>query len=124
MGFKGQLQKLMYSRWEPRAEYRDGYTLLMPMPEDMPFLLRLAMEGLRQVDTTGCGQIVVIGDGRGKGVSGLAEVLKEYDDPRIELASFSRRDRWVVNRMASPHWLTVIYGVNRARHKYAFLHDS
>ena len=42
---------------------RDGYTILMPMPSDMPFLLRFALEGLRAMDTTHCNQIVVIPDG-------------------------------------------------------------
>ena len=97
----------------------------MPIPEDMPFLAKLALEGLQHIDTDHCGQIVIVGDGhsndRGKC---LAETVSTFHDSRIEIALFSRLDRYVIRGMPSPHWLTVIYGTNHARYSYAFLHDS
>lgn len=89
----------------------------MPIPEDMPFLAKLALEGLQHIDTDHCGQIVIVGDGhsndRGKC---LAETVSTFHDSRIEIALFSRLDRYVIRGMPSPHWLTVIYGTNLARY--------
>lgn len=125
MDWKGLVQRTLYSRWKPAGLPSDGYSIIMPMPEDMPFLLRLALEGLRHVGTDHCGQVIVVGDGWGSDRGeALRKVAGEFSDSRIEMAFFSRLDRAVVRRMPSPHWLTVIYGINRARHDYAFLHDS
>ncbi len=34
--------------------FEEGYTILLPSPMDMPFLLRFALEGLDRIDTTNC----------------------------------------------------------------------
>ena len=97
----------------------------MPMPEDMPFLLRLSLEGIKHTNTDKCGQILIVGDGFGhdRGTA-LKNVAEEFSDPRIEMVLFSHLDRAVVRQIGDVHWLTVIYGTNSVRYAYAFLHDA
>lgn len=125
MDWKGFVQRSLYGRWKPSLSLADGYCVLMPMPMDMPFLLRLALEGMKTVDTTNCRQIVVIGDGwADDGGAALREVVSESTDKRVELTIFSRLNTAVARRISCPHPLTVIQGVNVARCRHAFLHDA
>ena len=41
------LQTVLFGRWRRSQPLVGGYTILLPMPMDMPFLLRFALEGLR-----------------------------------------------------------------------------
>ena len=125
MDLKGLLQRVLYSKWVPQRDIADGYSIIIPIPEDMPFLALLAMEGLRSINTEHCGQIIIVGDGHGTDNGKvLRETVSQFNDPRIELVLFSNLDRSVIRRMTSPHWLTIVYGTNQSRCSYAFLHDS
>ena len=56
---------LFFGRWRRPGPTLEGYTILLPSPTDMPFLLRFTLEGLRHLDTSDCRQIIVIPDGYG-----------------------------------------------------------
>ena len=122
---KGLIQRALYWQWKHSGALADGYSIIMPTPEDMPFLSRLTLEGLKYINTDNCGQFLIVGDGHSvDGGKLLAETVAQLHDSRIEIALFSRLDRIVIRPMPSPHWLTVIYGTNLARYAYAFLHDA
>ena len=59
------LRVLYNRRWPPSRPLEDGYTILLPSPMDMPFMLRFALEGLRHIDTQNCKQILVVPDAWG-----------------------------------------------------------
>ena len=110
----------LFSRWGRRCPFEDGYTIILPSPMDMPFLLRYALEGLGRIDTSRCKQIVVIPDGcvndRG---DALDRVIKRFDDPRIELIRPTALDYFLFQSMkpvggAATHWMMAIIGTNRA----------
>ena len=126
-----------FGRWRnPRPVDREGYAILLPMPEDMPFLLRYALEGLRDLDTSHCGQILVIPDGCGAdGGAGLRRVAGASDDPRVEFVGLRPSVRLAVRgvgparRMAGSkanwaHWATIIEGTTKSRCSHVFLHDA
>jgi hypothetical protein len=120
----------LFSRWRRPCPFEEGYTLLLPSPMDMPFLLRFALEGLAQIDTTNCRQILVVPDGRlGGSVEGLERVVEAFPDPRVELVRLRPIDVRLFRMMKPPggagtHWMMVQMGVTHARCGHAFLHDA
>jgi hypothetical protein len=132
---KRVIQMLLFGRWRRPQPLAAGYTILLPMPMDMPFLLRFALEGLRHLNTKNCRQIVVIPDGwGGDGGKAFHEVVAACDDPRVELVELRPGIRFYIqkiqmrkNRQSAAnwsHWAMIVEGTARARSEYAFLHDA
>jgi hypothetical protein len=126
---KGLVLRALFSKWPRPCLLEDGYTILLPSPMDMPFLLRCALEGLAQIDTKNCRQILIVPDGWGddRGEA-LRRVITEFDDPRIALVDLTRFDTLIVRLMgktgSAPHWKAIVAGTARARGEYIFLHDA
>ena len=125
----------VFGRWPRARPTAAGYTVLLPMPADMPFLLRFALEGLAAVDLANCGQIVVVPDGwDDSGAAALRAAVAASGDPRVELAPLSPLLRFVVRRVRRTrpgiefvtwaHWAAIVEGTSRARHDHVFLHDA
>jgi hypothetical protein len=127
---KGLLMKAFYSRWRKSSPFEEGYTVVLPSPMDMPFLLRYALEGLSRVNTENCKQILVVPDGWGDDHGkALARVIAAFDDPRIELVAIRPIDAGILRLMgrtngAGTHWMAAINGTTQARCAHVFLHDS
>jgi hypothetical protein len=126
---KGLLLWLLYGRWGRPSPIGEGYTILLPFPGDMPFLLRFALEGLRHLDLAHCRQVLVVGDGTGADrASTVRELVEAQDDPRIEVVEPGAVDRFVVSKLrgvgSSLHWLAIVRGTARAKGGAIFLHDS
>ena len=86
LDLKGKVLAALFAHWPSASGARDGYTILLPSPMDMPFLLQYALEGLRHMDTTHCNQILVIPDGWSRdGGAALRHVLEPADDPRLDM---------------------------------------
>jgi hypothetical protein len=124
--------RLVFGRWR-RQELEEGYTILLPMPMDMPFLLRFALEGLRNLDTTHCKQIIVIPDGWGDdGGKGLRRVVESAEDPRLELVELRPTAQMFIHRLKksvlgavnSCHWAMIVEGVDHSHCAHSFLHDA
>ena len=122
-----------FGRWRSVGPAMDGYTILLPSPMDMPFLLRFALEGLRHLNTNHCRQIIVIPDGCGgdRGAA-LRQVVDACGDSRIELAPLGAAAHFMVHGMRRAgaeianwtHWAMIIEGINRAKCDHIFLHDA
>ena len=120
-------------RWRRPGPSVDGYTILLPSPMDMPFLLQFALEGMRHLDTSHCRQIIVISDGCGADrAAALRQVVDSCGDSRVELARLRAAAHFVVHGMRRSggaiaswtHWAMIIEGINRAKCDYIFLHDA
>jgi hypothetical protein len=129
-GLKTALLAAAFGRWGAAPRLESGYTIVLPSPMDMPFLLRFALEGIHRLDTRNCRQILVVPDGWGDddGAS-LRAVMKEYKDPRLELVQLRWRDYAFIRRTRPPggaitHWMMVVNGTKRVRCEHAFLHDA
>ncbi len=120
----------LFGRWRTQSDFEPGYTIALPMPMDMPFLLRLALEGLAGLNTPNCKQILIVPDGWGNDNGrALAEVIRDFDDPRLELVNLRSIDYRVIRAMRPPgcactHWMLVVNSVLNARHEYILLHDA
>jgi hypothetical protein len=121
---------MFFSQWWRQCAFEDGYTIVLPSPMDMPFLLRYALEGLAHLNTENCRQILVVPDGcvddRG---DALQRVIDAFDDPRVALIRPRAIDYFLFKRMkppggASTHWMMVVQGIAHARCGHAFLHDA
>ena len=122
--------KSLFGKWRLDSELGPGYTIVLPSPMDMPFMLRLGLEGIKHIDTTNCSQILVVPDGWGddRG-AGLRQVAAEFDDPRIRVVDLRWIDYLAIRSLRPPgcahtHWMMVVNGVLHARSEYAFLHDA
>ena len=81
---KGLIQRALYWQWKHSGALADGYSIIMPTPEDMPFLSRLTLEGLKYINTDNCGQFLIVGDGHSvDGGKLLAETVAQLHDSRI-----------------------------------------
>src|SRR5947209_19224982 len=132
-GWKWLVLAPFFGRWRRPCPSVDGYTILLPSPMDMPFLLRFALEGLRHLDTSHCRQIIVIPDGCGADrAAALRQVVDSCGDPRVELARLRAAAHFLVHGMRRSggeianwtHWAMIIEGINRAKCEYIFLHDA
>src|ERR1700722_3700157 len=108
-----------FGRWRRHCPSVDGYTILIPSPMDMPFLLRFALEGLWHLDTSHCRQIIVIPDGFGADQgAALQQVVDTCGDSRVELARLRRPIHFWVHRIRPRrggtwlHWAMIIEGIN------------
>ena len=124
---------LLFSRWRRPRGSGPGYTILLPSPADMPFLLRYSLEGLARIDTAHCPRIVVVPDGCGvDGGEALRRVAAEAGDPRVEVVGLRPLSDLVVHRMGRSggaianwtHWAAIVEGVDAARTDHLFLHDA
>ncbi len=126
--WKGLGLGALFGRWGRGCDFEPGYSILLPSPMDMPFLLRYALEGLLRIDTTNCKQILIVPDGHGRdGGRALREVAASFTDPRIEMVPLRPLDYRLVKMFknsAATHWLAMVNGTLRARCGHAFLHDS
>lgn len=125
--------RIVFDRWRHRIPPVEGYTILLPSPMDMPFLLRFALEGLWHLDTSNCRQIIVIPDGYGsdRGAA-LQKVVDSCGDSRVELARLRPAADFFVHRIGDRlkihpewvYWAMVVEGINRATSEYIFLQDA
>lgn len=123
------LKTFVYGHWPERPRLEDGYTILLPIPADMPFLLRFALEGLRHLQTPNCKQIVVISDGSASDRS-LRTIVAENGDERVQNAPLSPMDKILMNLprcdgSANYRYFTmVLRGVLAATTDAVYLHDA
>ena len=122
----------MYSWW-PRSDRpaSDGLTVIIPAPEDLPFLLRLQLENFACIDTTVCHQILVVGDGCGSdGGAAIRRLVQQESlhDRRLAFVDFTWRDRLllpIVRRDGSSvHWLMFVRSLGKANRAFALMHDA
>jgi hypothetical protein len=125
----------LFGRWRRARPMTPGYAILMPMPMDMPFLLRFALEGLRAMDTTHCNQIVVIPDGFGPdGGRAMERAVHQFNDPRVELSRLRPGVHFFIHRFQKrrsnrtaanwSHWAMIVEGISCSTCDHAFLHDA
>jgi hypothetical protein len=126
LDLKGKVLAALFAHWPSASGARDGYTILLPSPMDMPFLLQYALEGLRHMDTTHCNQILVVPDGWSRdGGAALRHVLESADDPRLDMVDLRAWGTFMIRQLASStHWMQVIKGIGRSASRYTFLHDA
>lgn len=125
---KGAIYELMFSRWRPAPGRREaGYTILMPVPGDLPVFLKIALEVCGRQDGTHRVETLVVPDQLGRAFEGVFEKCAEgWRGGAIRLVKMKSLGR-LLGRLKNPHrnyWLQLVHGVNEARSTHALLHDA
>ena len=119
--------RVLYGRWPRRAAERDGYTILIPVPGDLPVFTHLALAGLARQDATDRAEIIVIPDRiTPEFEATFQESAAQYPPGAVRIAPIAPKGRALQRVSGQPylnHFLQVFHGTNAARTRYALLHD-
>jgi hypothetical protein len=120
-----------YRRWPRTAvpQLSPGYTLLMPVPSDLPVFLRVALANVAAQDDTGCAEILVIPDRPNAPIAAAFESCKAETSARnlrlVELPNAARALGWLSGAKPSTyHFLQIHAGVTETTTTHALLHDA
>jgi hypothetical protein len=117
------------SRWPALspATLEEGYTLLVPVPGDLPVFLRVALAVLRHQRAAHRVETVVVPD---VVTSCVREIVKqaraEWSGP-LRLQPLPLPERWALPRLNNPgrnHALQLITGAAHAKSSHVVLHDA
>jgi hypothetical protein len=125
---KERAWRTLYRRWPAAPDLTDGYTLLVPVPGDLPVFLRLALETHARQAPDGRVETIVIPD---RVTPGL---LREFEDCRsrvgldpLRLVEIGRAGRTMSRLSGSPannYFLQIHHGLSETTTRHALLHDA
>ncbi|KST65269.1 hypothetical protein [Mastigocoleus testarum] len=123
------LSKWSYIQWNRSVKKPiDGYTILLPVPGDLPVFLKIALEVSATQDSEGLVETLVIPDRK---VSGFTECFNEwktkFDISPIRLINPNPIEQLISLYQNNPHnnhWLQIIRGINASVSTHALLHDA
>jgi hypothetical protein len=122
------LWKTLYRRWPPRRQPPSaGYSLLVPVPGDLPVFLKIALAVLRKQDPAHRLETIVIPDLATDQTKSIVAAERPTWRGELRLLEMPWPDRWIpknLNRPHHNHWLQLINGARQARGQYALLHDA
>jgi hypothetical protein len=116
-------------RWPapPRAEARPGYTLLIPVPGDLPVFLELALIAARQQQSTHRARTLVIPDRVTPEVHALLEAHRRDWDGPLDLVPLPPPERWflpLLRNGSRNHGMQLYAGVAASDTTHILLHDA
>ncbi|NJL63995.1 MAG: hypothetical protein HC903_21880 [Methylacidiphilales bacterium] len=123
------LWKWLYSNWETSSDRpTPGYTILLPVPGDLPVFLKIALEICSNQKPDNLVETIVIPD---QSVPGFKELLqewtKDYSISPIRLVNPKPLEQFISAYKNHPHHnyaSQVIRGINATRSTHALLHDA
>jgi hypothetical protein len=126
-----QVKLLLYGRhWPEKACHsEEGYTILVPIPADMPILLRFALAGMQHLSMPNCRKILVISDGASNDQA-LRTMVGEQSDSRVEYVPLTSIDKVLTNLPRSDgsanfrHFTQILRGVLKTTTEAVYLHDA
>jgi hypothetical protein len=124
-----QIWKLLYPHWKkPAVELIPGYTIMILVPGDLPFFLKIALETCAKQDPEGLVETLVVPDNRLQ--TGFVERMEEwaenYSISPVRLVSQNPLERLLTRHYAHYHnnyWLQVVRGINAVRTTHVLFHD-
>lgn len=125
----GLLKWAIYGNWPSRQAFTPGYTILLPIPSDMPFLLDIALEGLKQLSIPNCMSVLVVPDGAASDKD-LRALVARHGDKRVKFIPLKPIDRILVNLPRTDgsanfrHFSQILRGVEESTTEAIYLHDA
>ncbi len=126
---KGKLWKWFYDKWgKTLSEPVPGYTILLPVPGDLPVFLKIALEVCATQDSEHLVETMIIPDRLTSGLPELIETWKkDYLSSPVRLVNLKSLEQIITRYQNNPgtnHWLQLITGVEAARTTHVLLHDA
>lgn len=123
------LWKLFRSSWQKAPSARTpGYSVLLPVPGDLPVFLKIAMGTINAQQNAGLVETLVIPDSPSPEFESAYErAKKDWSNGPIRLVKLRPIERFVTKRINSPHtnhWLQMTNGAEAATSTHALLHDA
>jgi hypothetical protein len=125
---KDTLWQWLYPQWRtPVAKLIPGYSILMLVPADLPFFLKIALEVCATQNPEHLVETLIIPD---QSIQGFSEILetyaKDYPISPIRLIQPKRLDYLITRFQNNPHnncWLQMVRGVEALRTTHGLWHD-
>jgi hypothetical protein len=131
---KRAVRSSLYGRWPASASLIDGYTLVLPLPGDLPVFLELALAGLVKQDPAGRVETLVIPDRiTPEFLVTYERAIARFDWGPIRLVEVGRRGKVLQRTKNGPwnktsshlnHFLQIYHGAAASRTTHATLHDA
>lgn len=119
--------KLRFARWGRRLPQQPGYTLLVPVPGDLPVFLDIALAVCRLQQSSSRISTLVLPDVSTPAMSAAVEAAKPTWNGPLELVPLGAPERVLLPRLKDPgrnHGSQLIAGVSAARSTHVVLHDA
>ena len=127
MGLKSDFWRVRFARWGRRPPQVPGYTLLVPVPGDLPVFLDLALAVCRLQTAEHRIATLVLPDAPSEALKQpVAEAAPTWPG-RLEYTELPAIDRLVLPRLRDPgrnHGAQLIRGVTRSHSTHVVLHDA
>ena len=117
-----------FPNWPPlAAPLADGYTVLVPVPGDLPGLTRLALAVLGQQQAAHRVATIVVPDQKSPAVEAIVASAQGSWSGALDVRELPLPERWFLVKLRSAsrvHWLQVVTGMGAVGSTYALLHDA
>jgi hypothetical protein len=128
MSVKASYWRFRLARWnQPPAALEPGYTLLVPVPGDIPVFLELALRVCGRQAAQHRRRTLVIPDRPSRAVTELVDKARPDWEGDLDVRLLRRPERWFLPHMNSGsrnHGLQVVEGVSCSSTSHVIFHDA
>ena len=127
MSFGSRYWAARFATWKEARPEVPGYSLLVPVPGDLPVFLELALAVLATQDHTSRVETIVTPDQPTGQVSEVVERYARTWEGPLRLELLPRPERELLPKIGNPghnHGVQLITGVQTARGSHILLHDA
>lgn len=120
--------RVLYPTWSVNLDrLKPGYTVLLPVPPDLPVLFKLSLDVVGRQDPTHRLEVVVVPDRPDQAFRACVESARR-ECPQLNLrlvepSGFDLHIRSVANT-STIHWMQVLRGIRGVKSTHMILHDA
>lgn len=116
-----------FSQWPTAKPVQQGYTVLVPVPGDLPVFLELALSVLALQDSEDRVEVLVIPDRMTPQMNAIVDRFAPRFSGDLRLVPLPQPERTILPKLRNPshnHGIQILTGVSEARGSHVVLHDS
>ncbi|MGI4893803.1 MAG: hypothetical protein ACRYF3_01665 [Janthinobacterium lividum] len=124
---KAAYWRVRFTRWPAQTPRRAGYSLLLPVPGDLPVFLELALDVCSRQSGEDRLETLVIPDTRTPEIEAIVESWRDRWPGVLRIVDLPRPERWILPWLKDPgrnHGVQLIAGTNAAVADHVMLHDA
>lgn len=122
------LLQVLYPRWRrPAGDPKQGFSILLPLPSDLPVFTRIAMRVLGRQSLGNVNEVVLVPDIPRASFREIVEANGLSIGVPVVLAEMSGLRRAVVRLYGRPnhfHWAQIVCGFERSSSRHVLFHDA